>query len=327
MHKVKIGVTGTGSLIGQAIIKSIRDSDIADTIEIIGFDYFADTVGSFWCGRNYLLPDILQPKNKENWYALILEVIKKEQIAIIFIGVDFELPLLAEQRHSIEENAGCKVVVSSEQVIEIGNDKYLTYKFLKENSFNYPKTWLESEIIDASLEYPCILKPREGARSKDVYIVKDQDYLLNKIRSVKNPIVQELIGDEEHEYTCGVLCFDSKIVSSIVLGRCLKDGNTYIAEYRDDYDRKIYDYIEQVALKLKPNGSCNMQLRTNAAGEPYLFEINPRFSGTTYIRSLFGYKEVEYTIKHLLGMKTYPFYLKQGKAYRYYEEKLLENGR
>jgi len=324
VNKTKVGVTGTGSLIGQAIIKSMCRSDLSDRLEVVGFDYFRDTVGSFWCERNYVLPDVLYPENKQKWEAMIFEVLKKEKLSLLFIGVDFELLLFSRLRGAIEEKTGCKVVVSDEKTINIGNDKYLTYKFLKEHGLNYPETHLPSETDISKLRYPRILKPRVGARSKDVYVVKSSEELLQKMRLVKEPIVQEMIGDKHSEYTCGVLCFDDKLVSSIVLHRYLKEGNTCIAEYRNDYDRRIYNYVEKITLQLKPNASCNMQLRTDPSGEPYLFEINPRFSGTTYIRSLFGYKEVEYTIKHLLGMKTGPFHLRTGRAYRYYEEKLLE---
>ena len=38
MHKIV--VTGTGSLIGQAIIKSIKGSSFERKIELIGLDYF-----------------------------------------------------------------------------------------------------------------------------------------------------------------------------------------------------------------------------------------------------------------------------------------------
>lgn len=324
MNKINIGVTGTGSLIGQAIIKSIKKSDLVDKVEIIGFDYFNNTIGSLWCQKNIILPDILKVENEEKWKKVIFETIIKEKISILFVGVDFELLLFAQLKTEIEESTGCKVVVSNEQVISIGNDKYLTYKFLKDNGLKYPKTWLQTEINNSEIKFPCILKPRVGARSKGVFIVKNKVDLLEKIKNIKEPIIQELIGNEENEYTCGVLCLDNKVISSIALRRYLKEGNTSIAEYSNSYNDKIYDYINKIALKLNPNGSCNLQLRCDAKGDPYLFEINPRFSGTTYMRSLFGFKEVEYTIKYLLNMETPSFHLCEGKAYRYFEEKILE---
>ena len=48
MNKPKILVTGTGSLIGQAIIKSILNSNIRENVTLFGCDYFEDTVGGYW---------------------------------------------------------------------------------------------------------------------------------------------------------------------------------------------------------------------------------------------------------------------------------------
>ncbi len=323
MNKINILVTGTGSLICQAIIKSIKQSSLKDDIYIVGYDYFPETVGSFWCDKNYILPDILKPENKDNWQEQIFDIIKRDNISLLFIGLDFELILFAELKEKIESQTKCKVIVADKKVLTIGNDKYLTAQFLKENGLNYPKTYLIDEFKDGYIDYPCILKPRVGARSKGVSIINSKEELYKKANIVEGAIVQELIGNKDSEYTCGILYLDNKLISSIALKRVLKEGNTHLARFNKNFSPKIYDYLNEIAHKLKPYGSCNLQLRTDEKGEPFLFEINPRFSGTTYIRSLFGYKEVEYIIKYLLGMSNESFELIEGTVCRYYEEKLV----
>lgn len=324
MNKHKILITGTGSLIGQAIIKSIIRSNLKKKLSLIGCDYFPDTIGSFWCDKNYILPDILLKENKEIWKKKVLEIITDENIELLFIGVDFELLLFAELKNEIEQKTNCKVIVSEKKTLEIGNDKFLTAEFLKENKLNYPKTVLyDGTASQTEIDYPFILKPRIGARSKGVYIINNENELKNNAKSIKNPIIQELIGDMSSEYTCGVLFLDNKVISSIALRRNLKEGNTSLAEFRKDFPDSVYDYIEKIANILKPFGSCNFQLRLNKNSEPYLFEINPRFSGTTYIRSLFGYNEVEYIINHFLNFEQKQFQLEEGIAYRYFEEKRI----
>ena len=54
-----------------------------------------------------------------------------------------------------------------------------------------------------------------------------------------------------------------------------------------------------------------------------IFEINPRHSGTTYIRSLFGYFEVVYILKYLLEGLRLNFVTREGKVMRFFEEKYL----
>ncbi|MFT5250185.1 MAG: carbamoyl-phosphate synthase large subunit [Ulvibacter sp.] len=319
-----VGITGTGSLIGQGIIKSIKNSEISNNYRLVGFDYFKNTVGSFWCSKNYILPDILSEKVSESiWLNSLIEKIEVENLNILFIGVDFELPILASERERIENRTGCKVIVSSMEVIKKGNDKYLTYKFLKDNGLAYPETYLPDEIDFMSLSFPVIVKPRVGARSVGVYKVNNILELESKLNIVNNPIIQEYVGDDTTEYTCGIICFDGELKAQIPLRRSLKAGHTHISNYTSSFPNSIYEYVKEIAEKLRPHGSCNLQLRIDDNGVPKLFEINPRHSGTTYMRTLFGYNEVIFILKYILENETVPFTLKEGKAVRFYEEKLV----
>ena len=319
-----VGITGTGSLIGQAIIKSIIKSDYSKDYNLIGLDYFHDTVGSFLCKKNYVLPDVYKNKNlKKKWLETIMKIILNEKLDILFVGVDFELLLFANYKHQIELKTKCKVIISTSDVIKTGNDKFLTYKFLKDNKLNYPKTFLPNQLNYDKIKFPIIVKPRIGARSVNVYKVYNLDDLKEKIKIVDRPIIQELIGNEFNEYTCGIIYFDGELKASIILKRTLKDGNTFISEFSKSFSKEIEKYIIEIVNVLKPHGPCNLQLRIDQNGQPNLFEINPRHSGTTYIRSLFGFNEIIYILKYVLENELMDFKLKDGKAIRFFEEKLI----
>jgi len=321
MESFTVGVTGTGSLIGQAVIKSIKKAPFSNSIRIVGFDYFKNTVGSYWCNENYLLPDLLKAGVEEEWKRSVIDLIKKESIRLLFIGVDFELPVFAKEKEKIEAATGCKVIVSSPEVIEIANDKYLTYQFLRRNGLYCPKTFLPEELPAGGPEYPCIVKPRVGARSRDVYVVKSAADLEDKLKKVDGPIIQEMVGTMADEYTCGVIYLDGpEPEKMIALNRSLKEGNTFQSNFSLSFPGVIYEYLKEVSMKLKPFGSCNFQLRLDKQGIPKIFEINARHSGTTYIRTLFGYKEVEYIIQYMTGARPDDFQLREGSAVRYYDE-------
>ena len=235
----KIGITGTGSLIGQAIIKSIKQSSFKDE-QLVGMDYFEDTIGSHWTDKNHILPDILDENIPEEiWLEKVLFILEKEKLDILFIGVDFELHLFSKYKEYLENKTSCIIVVSGENTILIADDKYLTYEFLKENYLYYPSTFLESEIHDAiktnKISFPMIIKPRNGYRSVDVYLVHNIKDLENKIKTISNPVIQESIGNEDTEYTCGVIKLNDEIKESIVLRRDLKDGNTSKTYLKHDY--------------------------------------------------------------------------------------------
>jgi carbamoyl-phosphate synthase large subunit len=320
----RIGVTGTGSLIGQAIIKSIRASSYAKDCYVVGFDYFKNTVGSYWVNKNFLLPDILDSGISESqWVKAVTEALGNERLHILLIGLDFELKLFAKYGAEMEQATGCRIVVSDKRVIEIADDKYLTFQFLKSNGLHFPRTYLPMELSDGGVEFPAILKPRVGARSRDVHVVRNEGELSDKLAKVKEPILQELIGDASKEYTCGVIFFDHQVREMIALKRELRDGNTYSACHSRSFPRSIHDYIHEIATKLEPYGACNFQLRIDRNGIPKLFEINARHSGTTYMRNLFGFREVEYVIGHVLGLGTPRFEIRDGLVKRYFEEMFI----
>ena len=320
----KIGVTGTGSLIGQSIIKSIINSSVSDKVDVIGFDYFQNTIGSFWTSKNYILPDILNNSvREEEWLEAIVDIIKKNSIELIFIGVDFELEIFSKHKTKIEIETGAKIIVSNIKSIQIANDKLLTYQFLKNNNLNYPETDLLSIINIEDIKYPKIIKPRIGYRSRDVHLLKSiDDFAKLKISDHSNYIVQDYLNNDQEEYTCGTLSIKDDF-KSIILRRTLKEGNTSFA-YHEQSDKRIEDYIYNVNSKLNVYGPCNYQLRIDKNGIPKIFEINLRHSGTTYIRSLFGFNEVDFLINKLIFNKELKFHYKYGVAMRYFEEKLIE---
>lgn len=325
MKKIRIGITGTGSLIGQAIIKSVRAaSSLSGRVSMTGFDYFANTVGSHWVQSHFLLPDLLKRSvSTGQWLSSLMEAIEKDGIEVLFPGVDFELKPLAINRELIREKTGCEVMVSSPKVIRIADDKYLTYKFLKANSLARPKTFLPDETGSREIIFPCILKPRIGARARDVFIIKDRKDLRRKLAQVNNPLIQELVGTPEAEYTCGAICLEGDPMQLITLRRTLKDGNTDTVWLSKDNPAVVHDYVRRVAAALKPYGACNFQLRLGSDGQPRLFEINARHSGTTYMRALLGFNEVEYLLRRHMGMPPPAFDLRDGCVKRYSEEMIV----
>lgn len=324
MPGTKIIITGTGSIVGQAVIKSLRASLLRGELELIGLDYIDETVGSFWVDKHYLLPDFFAKKATTNeWFERVVEIISKENAKVLFIGIDFELPLFARFRNDIESRTGCKVMVSDPRAIEIADDKYLTYRFLKENNYCCPETALAEEATGININFPCVLKPRRGAGSKDVSIINSRQELERKLIGNCGFMVQELIGNPDQEYTCGVIFLDGEVKNSIVLRRQLKKGDTISAYYEKTTPKSIYNHVHNVAMSLKPFGACNFQLRLDQDGRPKIFEINARHSGTTYIRSLFGFNEVEYILFHVLGLEINDSKLREGVVKRYYEEQFI----
>jgi carbamoyl-phosphate synthase large subunit len=287
---INILVTGAGGGIGQGIIKSIKMiNDIK--IKIISVDMSPLAAGLYAGDISYIVPSC----RSEKYIDTIIDICKKEKINFYFPGTDIELEICSINKKLFKNNYDIDIAVSDFNTIKITSDKYSTFKYLFDNNFFYPWTFLQEKVDRSSLKFPLIIKPRIGFHSNGVEIIENYEQLKIKLKDKSDYIIQELIGDDASEYTCTVVLVDDYVSEVVILKRVLRAGDTYQAEpVKSDI---ISNYIINVASTLKINGSCNFQLRIGSDGVPKIFEINCRFSGTTPFCSQLGLNPVELYIK------------------------------
>jgi len=295
MNKINVLVTGAGSLVGQGILRLLRLSNLQ--LKVITADPDSKAPGHLLGDKSYIVPLAKDPSFNDT----IVEIIKQENINIIFIGTDVELTYFAQNKQMLE-NLGPKVIVCSEDTVKIADNKFLTMQFLKDNGFEYPESALSSneEECDKLLQkvgFPLFCKPVQGARSVGAKIINNHDDY-NQAKKDKSLIFQELLTGDE--YTAGCVGMNGNIGGVVVLKRDLKDGNT-VKAYHDGTD-KFQQEIKEIAEKLDICGSCNFQFKIKN-GKPAIFEINARCSGTTPIRHLFGFNEIEAIINNIFTNK------------------------
>lgn len=294
---MKALVTGAGAVLGQGIIKSLRQSSLE--CEIIAADPNPLSAGLYWADGAHRIPLANDPAFGDSISALI----DRERPDVVLVGTDVELFWFAHNRLAIEAAFNAHVIVSDPRVIAIADDKFETCRFFAEAGLHPPHSALgeDSEAVArliADVGFPLIVKPRVGARSVGVSIVEDSPALEHALEGRTGLIVQECVGDAENEYTASVLVFDGDPQASIVMRRDLRDGNTYRA-YVEDYPA-LGDAVREFGAALQPHGPANFQFRIGADGVPRVFEINARFSGTTPMRAMVGFNEVEMCIRKLL---------------------------
>jgi carbamoyl-phosphate synthase large subunit len=320
----KIVVTGAGAVLGQGIIKSLRSSTLP--CEIVALDPNPLSPGLYWADKAIIIPMANDPA----YEAAIERILDQEKPDAVLVGTDVELSIFARKRADWEQRFGTHILVSNNHVVEIADDKYATALFLEQHGLSNPKS-VRAEDPDAlqqlivEVGFPLIVKPRRGARAVGVSKVENIAELEATIADRTDLVVQQMAGEDDQEYTAGVIFFDDEVKASIVLRRDLRDGNTYRA-YSGDYP-DYQKYVHQIAHALKPYGPANFQFRVNKAGVPRLFEINARFSGTTPMRALFGFNEVDLCLRKLiLGEEIAMPTIREGTVVRFLEEQFLEHG-
>jgi carbamoyl-phosphate synthase large subunit len=281
-------VTGVGGGVGQSILKCLSGRGH----RILGADSLEVAAGLYVAPKAYLTPPVTAPQ----YASWILDLCLKENVSIVFPGLDTELTAFAREAERFRQN-GVIPVISSPSVVSLCDDKLETAQFLTKHGFPAPRTESVETNLPSSWPLPVVLKPKVGgARSKGVFLVKTRQELDFRLASIDrtNYVVQEHIEGEE--YTCGLVQFDGRCVGPIVMRRQLRDGDTYRAFVARE--PAIEQLLLAVAAKLQPYGPCNFQLRLRA-GVPYIFEINDRCSGTTYARALAGFNEPLLCVEYL----------------------------
>lgn len=318
MEQINVLVTGVGGNVGQGIIKALRLSKL--NLKVVGADASPYSAGLFRVDKGYLVPKA----GEKNYVSEMTRICCQEKIHCVMLGPDQELLCVAQNKEIIEKKTGAKVIISSVNVIETGNDKWLTYLFLREADLNYPKSFIptsaQENLAQADkLGYPLVVKPRVGFGSKDILVVHRKEELNAVIQRVHNPIIQEYLLPDDEEYTSEAFALkDGSIHGIITMKRKLYRGTSVLAKC-DDYP-EIKAQTHKAALALKPLGPCNFQMRLTKAG-PVIFEINPRFSGTTVARAKFGFNSPENAIRHfVLGESLPPPTLEKGIMLRFWDE-------
>jgi carbamoyl-phosphate synthase large subunit len=325
MKKIHVLITGSGSLYGVAVIQSLLQSKL--NVKLVAADTLPHALGLHLAHRAYIVPPVVE---EQPYLNRLLEIIKKEAIHAIFITSSQELPFYSRYKKMIEDKTGCKVFTNTDKVFSICSDKWKTINFLKDHHFPYPITIRypeDQEQMDDFLKdvgFPVIVKPRRGKGSEDLHVVQDVRCLKKVLSGKKDMILQQYLPGEQEEFTVGICSgADGNILSAIALNRQLQNGITMFATSNPNQYKEITEYCKKVAATLKPYGPCNFQLRL-WKGKAYIFEMNPRFSSTTGIRTLLGVNEPEILLRtELLGEKIPALTIRNSSVIRHYMDYLV----
>jgi carbamoyl-phosphate synthase large subunit len=313
-NKLRIAVTGVGGGVGQSIIKCLKESNY----DIIGLDSEKSATGLYMCDKSYIIP---YAKDKK-YIDSLLDICKKENVSILFPGLDAELSKLSKSRELFLK-IGVNVIVSNKDVIDIANNKLRSYTFFKNNNFVKTKSYSRNNI--GEFDFPVIIKQKkDGCRSKNILKIKSKREFneFNKNKKLKDTelIICEYLDGEE--YTCGSVSFEDKILGTIVMKRVLRNGDTY--KCSTVKNTIIENYIVDLISKLKPYGACNVQLRLKE-NVPIAFEINARCSGTTAARSLCGFNEPLIIADYLVKKRKPKLDIKPLSIFRYWNEIVIDS--
>ncbi len=307
------GIGGGGH--GEQVLKALKLAKLP--FRIFGADMSEN------CANRHAVQDFVTlPGARDPGYLSALkDLIAKHGIRMLIHGSEPEMRLMSENRDQIEAT-GVYLPVNRPEVLTLCMDKAATFEKLAKLGFVMPAfARLSSEADLAAWDiFPVVIKPSVGGGgSANTFIAQSREelrifggYCLSVAPSV---VLQEYVGTPAQEYTVGVLFNrQRRLLDSIVVHRTINNalttrikvpnrsgkpelGDTLVissgvSQGQVGRFQAIAEQCEAMAQALEPDGPINIQCRL-VDGKVRLFEINPRFSGTSSLRAMCGYNEPE----------------------------------
>ena len=284
------------------LVKAFREAsnELKVKSKLIGVDMDELAPALNFVDKKYKVPKL----SSEEFIPQIIEICKKENVAIIIPTLDTELLLYSKNKELIQNECGAKVMVSDENVISTirnkvnslfnfdsqqqsnqlknkidtlyGKQNTTTAPNLKENDFRVPKLIKEKEILDKEYEFPLFIKPLDGSSSINNFKINNEKELGFFKDYVSNPMIQEF--SEGQEYCVDVFCdFKGNVITVVPKIRIAHRGGE-ITKAKVVKDRELIEIGKKLANTLKPCGEINFDCIKTENGVD-IIEINGRFAG------------------------------------------------
>ncbi|GFM38547.1 ATP-grasp domain-containing protein [Desulfovibrio psychrotolerans] len=345
---IPVCVTGVGGAsIGEQIVKALRAAQTP--YHIIGTDSCPHSTGFGLVN----VPATLPPARAADYIEQLVSLCKKHRVQALFPGSEAELVEISRNRN-VFRDMGIFLPINPSGVITACLDKVATFEMLSGKGFCVP--WyvrVRSEEQAASFaSYPVVFKPSTGGGgSVDTVIVQNKEeaslFARFLLKTYPEFIAQEYVGTAAGEYTVGILSdMNGTFLNSIAVHRNLNLALSRRLRVPNRTERRelgdmlvissgisqgaigpypeVTATCEEIATSIGSAGPLNIQCRY-FDNKVWVFEINPRFSGTTSLRALVGFNEPDCLIRRHVLNEDIPvrFAYNQGIVMRRLEETFL----
>lgn len=322
---LNVGITSAGSGVGSAVLRSLALSALKTCV--ITLDSAPDAPGIHRGHRSRLIPRAQAADYQER----VLRVCAEEGIQVLIPGLDTELEPLSLIQADLAAR-GCHLLCAGTRPIRLLRDKLACSEFFRARNLPFVHTLPLSRVDEMVAEhgFPLLVKPLGGSASRGVHILFDAQELA-KLRDdaatlegepyiVQNYLIPTAWGRtrrelrhsdvisnhslvQRDEHMCQVLVDADGSPFGVMLSRnSLKDGAISRMQPLERDEGGVIPVALAMARHLAEMGlvgPCNFQSRVTEEG-PFVYEVNPRFSGGTGGRACLGFNEVEACIRRLV---------------------------
>lgn len=295
----KILITGAGGPAAICAYKALQGK---------GYDFFMADMDPLATGLYFVESSkrIVIPGGKaQGFNQVILNLCKQHQIDILIPTVDVELIPLAAIKDSFDA-IGCRMINYKEETLHTILDKFSLMEKCREKVVLPEYQTLEEYLINPQIKSKTfVFKPRNGSGSRGVIITASPDRsMLEKLKS-ENYIVQQFIKGKEYSVDM-MLNEDGSVAAAVVRERLKVDSGVVVAS-KTIINKRTQDYCIKIAQTVGVIYAANIQVIVDDLGDPYLLEINPRFSGGLSLAVESGANIPAMCIDHVLSGNPIPY--------------------
>ena len=238
----------------------------------------------------------------------IINICVENNVGLVVSLIDPELTLLSENKARFDE-INVLLNTSSPKVIEVSFDKYKTYEFLKDNGFNYIKTYKDlNECLEAiscgKIQFPLFAKPINGSGSACIQKLDNTEQLKNYWAKYDNLIIQEFMNGYEIGVDVYIDLISGEPINMFFKRKIkMRAGETdkSVSFKNEKLKTDIIEFVKKFGLK----GANDIDV-FERDGEFYISEINPRFGGGYLHAYECGVNFPKYLLNNMNGEKNNP---------------------
>lgn len=322
--KKNILVTGVGGPAGINICKLL--SKEKKFFNIFGLDINSHSSGQFFSHQFFVGERV---SDEKKYLKFMTDFINKNRINILVPTVAEELVLMNKLQKKIGEKV--KIVVSSNFVLELCDQKDRLYKWMDENFPEYMGRWVrldgKSRIWKSETYF---IKPVKGRGSRGCRLITEAELkflLKNNKAEIKDFVAMEPLPGREWTVDVYVNQDGSFAYTVPRLRLGLSGGISSLG--KTDRNEQVIRQTEEVFKKLGEKntiyGPVFIQWKESSDGKIKMVEINPRASGGLTITALAGANPVKCLKSEIYkGVPCNNLKWKEVTVTRYFEEKVVK---
>ena len=319
MSDIRLMLTSVGGLVSPGIIESLRRAD--ETVYIVGIDMQPDAIGFYFVDKSHVVPR----GDSSDYIPCLMEMAKKENVQVIVPCSDEELLSISKTKSDFGRE-GIIPLCSDYETVSIAIDKGTMLEFLKTQAVPTPRFYLPKNT-DALIrgaealgypDNPVVVKPRRSRGGRGFRILKEQIDLFGSRDShfIKLNHLIEIIKEYEEfpsivlmeylpgeEYSVDALADNGESIYIVPRKRIQAIGGpSQIGEVV--HNGEVVDMVRSIIKAFKLDFNVNVQLKYSkqSEGQPLVYEINPRISGTIVANEAAGVNLLYYGIRKAMGL-------------------------